>query len=1243
MKLRIVALIAGLFALAAANLHAGNLKVTLQPSAAVSAGAQWRVDGGSWKNSGATVKNLSNTTHQVTFKTISGWLTPAAQNVTVIAGNTTSITATYVRPAAVTVSLTPSSGQWRIDGGAWRASGTSATGLTPGNHQLEYSALAGYQTPATENISLPAGQTTTVARTYTALASFSVTLTPSNAQWRLDGGAWQASGATLTDLALGTATIDYSAVAGYLTPTSETVTLASGSNPPLTRTYAVAPGSVTVTLAPTSGQWRVDGGAWNASDATVANLAAGAHTLEYSPLVNHDSPLTETITLAGGEALSLTRGYTQYAQILIDLVPSSGQWRANGGAWNSSGTSLFVPPGSYTVEYSAVAGYTAPANDNLALTAAGLFATTRSYEQDAGSVRITLTPSTAQWRLDGGSWQTSGATLNNIPVGSHAIDYADADGYAPLASESITLAKNESLELTRAYTALSSLTIVLDPATAQWRLDGGAWNASGATLNHLSSGEHTIEYSAVADYASPAAETVTLAPGPLSLSRNYTPDPAFAIIHTFDDAGNQPTAIRGSDGWIYVATCSGETNGLGLLYKMQPDGSQRQVLLRFATDTVPGSQPKALIEGSDGVLYGTTLSGAGSTSTVSNGTIYRVNRDGSGYATLYVATAANWGRPNTLIEGLDGALYGTATPSGSGNNGKLFRLGKDGSNFTVLRSLFSNEGVNPQGIHQIPSGQIYLTNKTGGANNLGSIFRYDPATSSAAVIKSFAGGADGSDPRTRLTLGNDGMLYGTTAGGGGAGRGLVFRLNPDGSGYQVLRHFLGGPGDGALPESALLEQPDGMLYGTTSSGGANNRGTIFRVNKDGSNYAMTKSITGSIDEGSGPRHDLIPLGNGRLLGATTLLGAATRGVFFSLNLDGSGFTTVLQQGAPAGSDPWANVTEADGVLYGSTHLGGSTNTGTLYRVNRDGTGFTVLKSFTSADGVATPIAPLLAASDGFLYGSTYSPSKIFRLARDGSGFTAIQNLPNDTNGGLAWGGMIEASDGFIYGTTMSGGASGYGVLYRFAKPGTGYTVLRSFSNSTADGSSPTSTLVEGPDGRLYGTTSAGGTAGVGTVFAVNKDGTGFVILHHFTGGADGSGPYAGLSLSPDGTLFGTTDAGGAANLGTIYRIALDGSGYAVIKTFTGGANDGSRPTLSGVVERGGKLYGTTVAGGIFDAGTLYRIDSDGANFEVVINFGAGIDDATHPWAGLMKGIDGKLYGTGTRGPSGGTIYRLRVD
>lgn len=1023
MKIRRFAFIAALLSLFCSELYAGHLKAILTPSQAVTAGARWQVDGGAWKNSGATVKNLSNTIHTVTFKPVNGWVTPAPVNVAITNGTTTTVMATYVQTAALKIDLTPASGQWRLDGGAWQTSGTTTTGLPPGSHLVEYAGLAGYASPTTENVTLVAGQTTTLARNYTQLARVSIVLTPATGTWRVDGGAWLNSEATATD----------------------------------------------------------------------------------------------------------------------------------------------IPPGSHSIEYGPLAGYIAPP------------------------------------------------------------------------PETVTLAPNQDLALARAYTELASLTVTLAPAQGQWRLDGGAWNASGATLPNLIAGDHLIEYADLVDYIAPTAEVISLAAGAAqALHRSYVAAPAFAIVHAFDDAGNLPTAILGSDGWIYYAASSGESNGLGVLYRVQPDGTQRELLLRFGFAPVTGLQPKALIEGSDGVLYGTTLSGEGGTSTVSNGTIYRVNRDGTGYATLYVVSGTNWGRPNSLVEGLDGNLYGTTTATGpSGANGKLFRISKDGSGFTVLRSLFSNEGSNPQGLLQAPSGTLYGTAKAGGASGLGSIFKLNPDGSGFGVLKSFLGGIDGSDPRARLTLGSDGLLYGTSYGGGTANRGLVFRINPDGSGFEVLRHFLGATTDAFGPESALVEEADGMIYGTTSGGGPANRGTIFRLNKDGSNYSVVCTFAGGINDGAFPRVELVPLGGGRFLGGTNSFGSGSRGVFYTVNTDGTGFTTILQLGSPGGAEPWTSVTEADGVLYGVTHTGGSAAAGTIFRVNRDGTDFTVLKSFTGSAEGTVPIGALCAASDGLLYGTTYTNSKLFKIGRDGTGFTILQNF--GAVGLTTWSGVIEASDSFLYGVT-------YGTVYRIAKSGTDYSTLHTFTNASTDGDVACGWLTEGIDGRLYGTTYSGGSANQGVVYAMNKDGSGFVVLHHFAGGGAGAQPIAGLLQTTEGTLFGTTTLGGTANRGAIFKLNPDGSAFAVIKSFTAGLTDGADPTLSSVVEKNGQLYGVTTKGGQFDGGTVYRINKDGSGHEILVNFGVDDVDAIYPWANLTKGSDGMLYGTTTRGgPVAGTIFFLRPN
>src|SRR4051812_15399721 len=242
---------------------AGNLTVNLSPSAAVTAGAQWRVDGGNWRNSGATVKNLSNSAHTVEYKALTGWIAPTSTNVSLTNNVTTTVTGTYVQPAAVAVTLTPSTGQWQIDGGAWRNSGTPATGLTPGPHTISYNALSNYSSPASETVTLVGNQTTNLARSYTAVAALTVTLTPSNASWQVDGGSWQPSGAAVTGLIPGAHTIGFSTVAGMLPLAPETISLPAAQATAINRSYTAEAGLV-ANLTPVTAQWRVDSGAWQA-------------------------------------------------------------------------------------------------------------------------------------------------------------------------------------------------------------------------------------------------------------------------------------------------------------------------------------------------------------------------------------------------------------------------------------------------------------------------------------------------------------------------------------------------------------------------------------------------------------------------------------------------------------------------------------------------------------------------------------------------------------------------------------------------------------------------------------------------------------------------------------------------------------------------------------------------------------------------------------------------------------------
>jgi uncharacterized repeat protein (TIGR03803 family) len=242
-------------------------------------------------------------------------------------------------------------------------------------------------------------------------------------------------------------------------------------------------------------------------------------------------------------------------------------------------------------------------------------------------------------------------------------------------------------------------------------------------------------------------------------------------------------------------------------------------------------------------------------------------------------------------------------------------------------------------------------------------------------------------------------------------------------------------------------------------------------------------------------------------------------------------------------------------------------------------------------------------------------------------------------GGLTTTGLAIDPSGNLYGTTPSGG-TGNGVFFQLAPDGT-QTVLYSFSGGF-DGGQPNSPLVADNQGNFYGTTHQGGTRNSGVVFKITPFGY-LQILHDFKGGRDGASPYGGLTISKQGYLYGTTMAGGANNVGTVFKVRLDGQFYKMLYAFTGGA-DGSTP-LGGVIrDKDANLYGTTELGGT-GQGTVFKLAPD--NTETVLYAFAGGTDGGEPNAGLLADAAGNFYGTTPIGGSspnrGGTVFKITPD
>ena len=229
----------------------GSLKVTLQPAGAVTAGAQWNVDGNSWQNSGVTVTGLSLGSHTVNFNTIAGWNSPTPSSTTAtIAYNTTaSVTGTYVQQTgSVQVTLGPagaiSAGAlWNVDGGAWQQSGATLANVSVGSHTVNCSTVYGWDVPSAASITVAYNALTAISELYAVqTGGLKITLLPAaaasaGAQWRVDGGAWQNSGVTVSGLTVSTHAVDYLPAAGWAEPPSESVAILDEQTKTLTRTY----------------------------------------------------------------------------------------------------------------------------------------------------------------------------------------------------------------------------------------------------------------------------------------------------------------------------------------------------------------------------------------------------------------------------------------------------------------------------------------------------------------------------------------------------------------------------------------------------------------------------------------------------------------------------------------------------------------------------------------------------------------------------------------------------------------------------------------------------------------------------------------------------------------------------------------------------------------------------------------------------------------------------------------------
>ncbi len=688
---------------------------------------------------------------------------------------------------------------------------------------------------------------------------------------------------------------------------------------------------------------------------------------------------------------------------------------------------------------------------------------------------------------------------------------------------------------------------------------------------------------------------------------------AFAVLHQFsgpDGSDPQGELLQGSDGVLYGTTFSGGTNGLGALFKLNTNGGGFVVLHHFSPSD--GIQPNGgLLEGrEDGVLYGTTSTGG--VPNTNGGTVFSVNKDGSSFTVLCNFNDNPGGEPNEgLVEGVDGSLYGTTAAGGNFQDGTVFTIQRNGMGYAVLNNFrgTNGDGGDPIGrLIQGADGALYGTTRYGGNPGTGvlrglgngTLYKINTNGGGYGQLHLFAtSGAEGDFPQAGLIQGVDGMLYGATFQGGISNQGTLFKLNTNGTNFLVIYNFGSNSGDGAGPEG-LVQGNDAGLYGTTLNGGVNGFGTAFEMNTNGVGRIILHQFA-KPDGGDGihPQSALVQDANGVWYGTTESGGSNGDGAVFKMNQDGSSYAILYNFGSGNGDGiyPMAGATlGGDGMLYGTTFQDGTNGQGTAFRLGTNGSGYFMLHHFGGGGDGSNPAAGLAQGPDGWLYGTTVQggangQGTAFKLNTNGGGYQILYSFAGSpSDGSNPQAGLLQGLDGLLYGTTAQGGSNFEGTIFKLNTNGNGngYVVLYHFNAGPGDGSQPQAALTQDGNGALYGTTYYGGANGQGTVFTLNTDGSGYTILYPFGGVVgDGSNPQ-GLILGGNGALYGTTYGGGLSGYGTAFILATNATNYAVLYNFTGGA-DGANPQAALALGNDGGLYGTTDGGGDMNFGAVFKL------------------------------------------------------
>ena len=762
---------------------------------------------------------------------------------------------------------------------------------------------------------------------------------------------------------------------------------------------------------------------------------------------------------------------------------------------------------------------------------------------------------------------------------------------------------------------------------------------------------------------------------------------SFTSLYSFsgpDGASSFANLIQGSDGNFYGTTSAGGTYSDGVVFRISPGGSLSN-LWNF-TGCSDGASPEgALLQGNDGNLYGTT-SGSGS-GLSPFGTVFRLGPGGD-LTNLWAFTGGIDGANSyaTLVQGNDGALYGTASGGGVDGYGAVFRInaGLCGYGLTPNSADFSSAG-----------GPGSVTVTATGTNCDWT----DVSNSGFITITSGSGGTGGGTVSYTVAADTDTNSFGRTGTMTIAGRiftvtqaslGCSFTLNATNASFDAA----GGSGSVTVSVNgancAWTAASNSGFITVTSGGSSSGNGTVkYAVAANTNSFPVMGAMTVAgqtftITQGAFGCSDMLtvsssPAGGGTTSGGSTVGCGSNVMVCASANACYSFVNWTVNGNAVSASACYTFAAVSNETLVANfAPISYTINTGSSPADGgtTSGGGAVTCGSNVTACATASPCYDFV---NWTVNGNVVSTSACYSFMPNGNtnlvaNFAAISsytittsNSPPDA-GSTSGGGTVACSSNVMVcasanacynfvNWTLNGNLVSSSACYSFTALGNETLVANftpiSFGSSISgnltslwsftagsDGANPSAGLAQGSDGNFYGTTYDGGGNGYGTVFRISASGS-LTTLWMFTNGVDGANSYSPLVQGSDGSFYGTTSGSGSgpsAN-GNVFRITPSGS-LSNLHSFIG--SDGANPSAGLVQGSDSNFYGTTYDGGGNGYGTVFRIGESGG-LVTLWTFTNGVDGA-NSYATLVQGSDGNFYGTTSgsgSGPSGnGNVFRI---